>query len=164
MNTQAFVYYRMRCVLAGDIAKAWGKFGGLSGQLNLLGIALRLAITESPFVAMEYGRVTHQRLAAHARHRYMGNIPGLDFFTLIPNEQTDVTRNIAASPDAFFRNRPHPNGSRPNNDSAPPRGSNESAIPKNAVTGDQPPPVSEVKGKYGRPKGKNKKRGKGISL
>ena len=159
-NMQAFFYYRMRCVLAGDLAKEWGEFGGITGQLNLLGIALCLAIAESPFVAMEYGRVKHQRLAALARDRYMDNNPGLDFFAILSKGQTEVTRNIAASSNAFLRYR-HPAGPRAPNDTAPPRGSNDAAKPKNVPTGEQPPPVSEVKGKYGPPKGGNKRNGKG---
>ena len=163
-NMQAFMYYRMRCVLAGDIARAWGKFGGLSGQLNLLGIVLRLAITESPYVSMEYDRITHQRLAALARDRYMGNNPGINFFTLLSNEQVEVTRNIVSASNAYLRNRPPP-GTRRNDPNLPrasgDRGQNDNAQPKNVQTGALPPPASEVEGKYGFPKGGNKKEGQG---
>ena len=155
-NMQAFVYYRLRCILAGDLAKAWGKFGGLTAQLNFIGVVLRLAITESPFVAMEYGRVMQQRLAALARDRYMGN-PGLNFMALLANEQTEVARNIVASPDAFLRNRsiiglrppPPPQkdyGARASYD--PP--------PKAPQPGDQPG-ANEVRPKFGYGDGKGKK-------
>ena len=44
LNMQCYVYYRIRSILAGDLARAYDKFGGITGQLNLLGIVLRLTI------------------------------------------------------------------------------------------------------------------------
>ena len=151
MNMQSHTYYRLRYMLAGDLAKAWNKFGGLSGHVNFFGITLRLAITESPFVAMEYDRVTQQRLSAIASDRYNENNPGLDYFVLLPNEQTDVARNIAATSNAFLRSK----GKAKGQDNGP-KGPNED--PMAVAPGVQPPGVHGPKPKFVYGKGKNKKK------
>ena len=56
LNMQSIVYFRARCILAGDLANAFDSFGGLVAQFNLLGAVLRLAIVESPYIAIEYDR------------------------------------------------------------------------------------------------------------
>ena len=71
LNMQSFIYYRIRSLFAGDLARAFDRFGGLIGQINLLGVILRLAIVESPFVAMEYDRAIQARLSSMARERYL---------------------------------------------------------------------------------------------
>ena len=163
-NMQTFVYHRIRCIFAGDLAKAFDKFGGASGQWNLLGIVLRLAIAESPFVAMEYDRVIHQRLTALARDRYMGNNPGLNFSALLSNEQTEITRNIVAASATFLRNRPPPphrdNENRPAVIPGAPGAPSMAGVPGLAipiVPGDANGVNENARPKFGYGKGKNKR-------
>ena len=152
-NMQTFVFHRIRCIFAGDLAKAFEKFGGSSGQWNLLGIVLRLAITESPYVAMEYDRVIHQRLSALARDRYMENNPGLNFFALLSNEQTDVTRNIVAASATYLRNQNRAIQNQRENENRP---AVVPVIP--AASGDATGVSENARPKYGYGKGKNRKK------
>ena len=107
LNMQSFVYYRLRCILAGDLAKSFVKFGGLVAQFNLLGIVLRLAITESPFVAMEYDRQIHQRVSTLARERYH-DAGTVDYASILSIEQPEIVRAIVASTVGFQRPKQPP--------------------------------------------------------
>ena len=109
LNMQSFVYYRLRCILAGDLAKSFVKFGGLVAQFNLLGIVLRLSITESPFVAMEYDRQIHQRVSTLARERYH-DAGTVDYASILSIEQPEIVRAIVASTVGFQRPKQPPPG------------------------------------------------------
>lgn len=102
LNMQCFVYYRTRSIPPGALSRAYEKIGGITGQLNLLGIVLRRAIVESPFAAMEYGRVIHIRFANMARERYREGAK-FDFLAPLSTEQTEVARNIATASNAYVR-------------------------------------------------------------
>ena len=105
LNMQSFIYYRLRCIFAGDLAKAFAKFGGIAAQFNLLGIVLRLAITVSPFVAMEYDRLIRPRVSALARERYH-DASTVDYAATLSHEQPEIARAIVASTIGFQDQRP----------------------------------------------------------
>ena len=95
-NMQSCVYYRIRCILSGDLSKAFEQFGDGVSQRNLLGIRLRLAITESPFVAMEYERRIRRRASALSRKRY-NDVGTAGYFAPLTTDQADITRSVLAS-------------------------------------------------------------------
>ena len=106
---------------------------------------------------MEYGRVIHQRLSALARDRYMGSNPGLNFFALLSNEQTEVKRNIVAAPTAFLRNHPLPPQRENDN--------RQAAVPGfPGVPGDANGVSENAKPKFGHGKGKSIKKKRSSPL
>ena len=81
----------------------------------------------------------------------MGDNPGLNFFALLTNEQTDVARNIVAASADFLRNRPKdPQRENENRQAAVP------GVP--GVPGDVSGVIENAKPKFGYGNGKSKKR------
>ena len=81
--------------------------GGLVTQLNLLGAVLRLAIAESPYIAMEYDRLIHQRVSNMARERYR-DIGAVDYASILSTEQPDILRSILTAVTASNRPKQPP--------------------------------------------------------
>ena len=67
---QAWLLYRMRFLIAADLAGAWAGFGGLAAQLNHLAIVMNISITDSVSIALPYGRLVRDFLAERARPRH----------------------------------------------------------------------------------------------
>ena len=59
----------MRFVYAGDIAGAWGQFGGLSAQMTHLGTVLAISVTDAALVAMNYDRAVRSTIEVNSRRR-----------------------------------------------------------------------------------------------
>ena len=53
---------------------------------------------------MEYDRVIQTRLTAMARERYL-DCDKIDFFSMLSTEQTEITRSIMATANAYTRNQ-----------------------------------------------------------
>ena len=131
LNMQRFLYYRLRSLFAGDLERDCDKFGRLTGKIDLLGVVLHLAIAEPPFLAMEYDRVIRSRLASMDRERYR-DCDKIDFSALLSTEQTEVTRQVVASPNSFLRARaPFPQ--RPGGDEFPRGGGTRQNNPCDSV-------------------------------
>ena len=66
---QTFVLNYLRFVLAGDLAAAWAKFGGLSAQLAHFGAILSISATETASIAISYGRSVRAVIETESRKR-----------------------------------------------------------------------------------------------
>ena len=95
------------------------------------------AIVESPFVAMEYDRVIHTRLASMARERYNDG-DKTDFFSILSTEQTEITRGIITAANAFTRNQ------RPGDNNGPRYFGEESASRSDAAREKAPGPPAVI--------------------
>ena len=67
--TQAWLLYRLRFVIAADLAGAWSAFGGMAAQLNHLSIIMNISITDSAAIALSYDRLVREFLAEKDRSR-----------------------------------------------------------------------------------------------
>ena len=81
-----YALYRMRFTPAGDLADAWGDFGGLKGQLNHLANVLELSITDHAGVSVTYDHRIHQMMQKAALKR-SGNT---DYFSCLGTLNADV--------------------------------------------------------------------------
>ena len=90
LSTHQYFYYRMRFILAGDLTDAWADFGGLTAQINMLGIVLDMAITDHAGIALTYDYRIHQliRKLAHKRSTTA------DYFSLLSSVQADVKAGV----------------------------------------------------------------------
>ena len=59
----------LRFIYAGDLAGAWGRFGGLSGQLAHLGILMAISLTDAVMVAMSYDKTVRSTVEVNSRGR-----------------------------------------------------------------------------------------------
>ena len=57
-----YVLYRMRSILAGDLACAWADFGGMAGQLDQLAIVSEMPITGRAGIAIAYDHRIHREI------------------------------------------------------------------------------------------------------
>ena len=69
LSFQTFVLYYQRFALAGDIAGAWGKFGGLAAQLAHLGTLLSIAATDTASTAIAYDKEIRVVIETDSRNR-----------------------------------------------------------------------------------------------
>ena len=86
ISTQQYFYYRMRFILAGDLMGAWADFGGLTDQINLLGIVLDMPITDHAGIAITYDRRIHQLIRKLAHKRPIAS----DYFSIPSTAQAEV--------------------------------------------------------------------------
>ena len=86
ISTGQYFYYRMRFILAGDLAGAWTDFGGLAAQINLIGIVLDTSITDHAGIAITYDYRIHQLLQKLAHKRSSAT----DYFSILSTVQSDV--------------------------------------------------------------------------
>ena len=68
---QIWMLYHLRSLLAAECGSAFGQFGGLSYQLNLVAILLNLCITESVNLGLSYFRILSSNLEENARMRVL---------------------------------------------------------------------------------------------
>ena len=90
MSFQLFVLTYLRFVLAGDLAGAWDKFGGLAAQLTHLGTLLSIAATESALTAMTYDKTIRTNIATQSRKRISDE--QVTKLTKLLTEEHDVTK------------------------------------------------------------------------
>ena len=131
MNMQSFIFYRIRFIIAADLAGAFRHFGGVVAQWNLLGIVLNLAIIESPFIDMEYDRLIHVRVANLASEHYGESDTSINYFSILSHEQSEIRRSIVNESNGYLRHKGGFKGGK--NDSA--------ATPPNAPTPIEPTPI-----------------------
>ena len=68
--TQAWILYRLRFLIAADLAGAWSGYGGLDSQIRRLDIVIHISIADAHFdVASAYGRLVREFLAERGRSR-----------------------------------------------------------------------------------------------
>ena len=81
-----FALYRMKFIMAGDLADARGGFGGLVGQLNHLANVLDMSITDHPGIAATYGR----RIRALIQKTALKRSSITDYFDLLSNVNAEM--------------------------------------------------------------------------
>ena len=95
-----YVLYRLRFILAGDLADAWGDFGGLVGQLNQLAIVIEMSITDHAGIAITYDHRIHREIRKIVSKR-SSNTDYIDFLSNINSDiKTGVIRDFEAQADA----------------------------------------------------------------
>ena len=87
---QGWVLYSIRFPLAGDILDVWSEFGGLSGQLNHLSIATRLAVAGNLAISLIYDQGMKQPAQRLAKRREEGS----ESPQLFSQENDEIKRNI----------------------------------------------------------------------
>ena len=92
-SIQQYAMYRLRFIFAADIAHAFDSFGGVFDQINNLGLLLNLSIIDSPALAIGYDQYLHNKLNCYARER----TPGIDYFSLLSEEQFEIKRYVSDS-------------------------------------------------------------------
>ena len=99
-NLGQFVLYRLRFLLAGDLAGAWADYGGTVAQINHLAVVLDLSITDHPGIAVTYDHRMHRKVHRIAKTRSTRT----GYFELLSNlnkeVRTDVIRDFEARADA----------------------------------------------------------------
>ena len=100
-----FVIYGLRCVLARDLAGAWGDYGGIVAQINHLAVALYLSITDHPGIAVTYDRRARRMIRKISKTRSAKT----DYFEWLSNPNKDVRadaiRDFDAKADAVMKNQ-----------------------------------------------------------
>ena len=95
-----FVLYRLRFLLAGDLADAWADYGGIVAQINHLAVVLELSITDHPGIAATYDHRVRRLVQRIAKTRSTRT----DYFELLSNLNKDVRteaiRDFEARTDA----------------------------------------------------------------
>ena len=87
LSIEAWLIYHLRFLFAAEGCKAFGAFGGLCAQFNLLGVVLNLSVTEGVSIGLAYFRILSIRLGEMARQRAVG---ADEFIRLLTPEQLGV--------------------------------------------------------------------------
>ena len=95
-----YALYRVKYILAGDLASAWSEYGGLTAQINNMANVLEISIEDNAGVSITYD----YRILQHIRklaHRRATNTDYIDILsTTQPDIRAAVTRDIEAAAEA----------------------------------------------------------------
>lgn len=91
-----YVLFRMRFVLAGDLADSWAEFGGLVGRLNQLSIVIEMSITYHAGISIAYGHRIHREIRKIAP----GRSPNTDYLDFLSNIDTDMRAGVIRDSEA----------------------------------------------------------------
>lgn len=93
-SIQQYNLFRLRLILAADLARAFDSFGGSIAHFNNLGLLVRNSIIESPAQAISYDQHLRNKVSSLARE----SAPGIDYFSLLIAEQFELRRYVSGSP------------------------------------------------------------------
>ena len=101
----SWMLYHLRFLLADECCKAFQHFGGLSDQLNLVGIVLNLCVTESANLGLSYFRILSSKLEENARMRVISTDA---FAALLSAEQLGVKEQALREVALSSKDGAHP--------------------------------------------------------
>ena len=90
LSFQAWSFYNLRFLLAGDLAGAWAPFGGIAAQLSHLGLLLNMSVVENATIAMTYAKYFREQAAHLARQR----TTAVDWPNFLAVEDDVIKRNV----------------------------------------------------------------------
>ena len=85
-----YVLYRMRFVLAGELAHAWSDLGALVGQLGQLSIVIEMSITDRAGIAITYGHRARMEIGKIAPKRS----PDAEYLDFLSNINADIRSGV----------------------------------------------------------------------
>ena len=90
VSMSQYVMYRIRLVLAGDLADCWADFGGLVAQLNLIALVTDMPTTDHPWVAIAYYRRIPRRVPKLSQKRARST----DYFSILSAFRPDIKAGV----------------------------------------------------------------------
>ena len=96
LSFQAWIFYRLRFIISAEVCSAWDSFGGFIDQINNIGVALNIAISENVGTSLKYFEFLHTQLESYARSR----ATDIDYYKLLSEEQQEIKRRFSKTPPA----------------------------------------------------------------
>ena len=90
LSCQAWTFYNLRCLLAGNLEGAWAPYGGIAAQMAHIGLILNMAVVENATIAMAYAKQFRGQAAHLARQR----TATVDWAHLLAEEDDAIKRNV----------------------------------------------------------------------
>ena len=90
LRSQAFIFYNLRFLLAGDLAGCWAPVGGIAVQMAHIGLILNMAIVENAATAMTYAEQFREKASHLARQR----AAAVDWAHFLSEEEDVVGKNV----------------------------------------------------------------------
>ena len=90
LNFQAFIFYNLRFLLAGDLAGFWAPFGDIAAQFAHLGLIFNMAVVENGAIATTYAKQFTEKASHLARQR----TAAVDWASFLPGEDGVIKKNV----------------------------------------------------------------------
>ena len=90
LSFQAWAFYNLRFLRAGELAGAWAPFGGISAQLTHIGLILNMAVIENATIDMTYADHFREQASHLARLR----ATTVDWAHPLSEEDDVIKRNV----------------------------------------------------------------------